>query len=366
MGEGRRRRRNPWSLVLLILLFCCGIAFALSRMGVKLLQRESFGATQTIDIVNLQRVEALPDGFVYYDGSVAACIDLAGDVRWSYMLGASADIHATSYGTAAWSGDLLTLIESDGVTSYTGNMEDSILSASMDRRYTAVLLGEETGGKLVLLDKDGRKVSQIALDDVSAMRYGFFSDGSLLWVMVMDTNGTTPSCTIQTYRPGKEIVGSIKDAEQLCYSVLFQSSQVLVAGDTYLKTFDYTGTENRARRRLIYGWKLEDFDPYALDPLMVLVNDAQCKQENDMRDVRVLRSNLDRVMRFPYGCNELRAVGDTLYGFSADGRVMIYPVDADSASVYQLGTRIDRVYGVTQSGIAILGEGNRVHMVSLV
>ena len=76
-------------------------------------------------------------------------------------------------------------------------------------------------------------------------------------------------------------MGSIHDNEQLAYAVMFQSSQVLVAGDTYLRTYDYTGTEDSAKRRLIYGWYLASADEKATEPLMAFVNDAQCKGESD-------------------------------------------------------------------------------------
>ena len=148
--------------------------------------------------------------------------------------------------------------------------------------------------------------------------------------------------------------------------VMFQSSKVCVAGDTYLKTDDYTGTENKDARRLIYGWYLSSADQGASDPLMVFVNDAQCKGESDIRDVRLLRSDIDRVVRMPFGCKSVVAVGNTVYGFSSDGHLMILPASSGAAQAYQLSIRIDQVYGVTRDGVAVVRSGGVIYLVTLV
>jgi len=217
----------------------------------------------------------------------------------------------------------------------------------------------------VLMENGGRQINKITLTGQTAVDYGFFSNGSLLWVMVCDTNGTVPVCTIQTYRPGKEIVGSIGDTQQLVYAVMFQSNQVCVAGDTYLKVYDYTGTEDATKRKLIYGWYLADSDDHSSDPLMAFVTDSQYSG-SDIRDVRMVRSNLDQVIRLPFGCMELVCVGDTIYGFASDGHMMILKAGAQKADAYRLNLAIDRVYGVTRDGVAILGSGSGTYLVNLV
>lgn len=364
--DKRNSARNSWAIVLLILVLSCAIAFGAAKLSTKIFTSNSFGHTKTLDIANLQDLQATADGFVYYDGSTVSSINSSGDVRWSYLVGADAGFSATDYGVATWVGNTITLIDGkSGSTSFNGNMEEDVLSAYIGDQYTAILIGSETNSTIVLMESGGKQVSQIVLEDVSAIDYGFFSNGSLLWVMVLDSNGTVPTCNIQTYRPGKEIVGSIHDNEQLSYAVMFQSSKVCVAGDTYLKTYDYTGTENKSARRLIYGWYLSSADQTANDPLMVFVNDAQLNGESDIRDVRMVRSDLDRVIRFPFGCMSVVARGDTIYGFSNEGHLMMVGVNESTPRAYQLNLRIDTVYGVTKDGVAILGNGGSIYLVDL-
>ena len=364
--DQRKSGRSPWAIVLLILVLCCALAYGIAALGTSIFASDDFGHTETVDIANLQDLQATADGFVYYDGSTVSSIDSHGDVRWSYLVGAEAGFSATDYGVATWVGKTITLIDDkSGSTTFNGNMDENVLSAHVGDEYTAILTGTETNSTIVLMESGGKQVSQIVLDDVSAIDYGFFSNGSLLWVMVCDSNGTVPSCNIQTYKPGKEIVGSIHDNEQMAYAVMFQSSQVCVAGDTYLKTYDYTGIENKNNRKLIYGWYLACSDHTSSDPLMVFVNDAQYKGESEIRDVRLMRSNLDRVVRLPFGCMDVVAVGDTIYGFAADGHLVMQNVHDSTAQAYQMNMRIDTVYGVTRDGVAILGNGGTIYLVDL-
>lgn len=366
MGK-RRSRQTPWAIVLLVLLVCCAAAFGIGKMGSNALAGDTIGHAKAVNIANIQDLQTIDTGFVYYDGSTVSAIASDGGVKWSYLVGANAGFRASNSGVATWVGQTITLIDShSGDTIFNGTMADNVLSACVGDKYTAILIGEESNSTIVLMENGGKQVNQIPLQDITAVDYGFFSNESLLWVMLCDSNGTVPKCTIQTYRPGKEIVGSISDNEQLSYAVMFQSAQVCVVGDTYLKVYDYSGTEDSSRRELVYGWYLSSADKGASDPLMVFVNDAQCKGESDIRDVRLLRSDIDRVVRMPFGCKSVVAVGNTVYGFSSDGHLMILPASSGAAQAYQLSIRIDQVYGVTRDGVAVVRSGGVIYLVTLV
>lgn len=364
--EKTRVVRNPWSMVLLIVALCIGIAFGVAAISHNTKNKSNLGDYQAINIVNIQRLETTDNGFIYYDGNTVSAISSTGKVKWSYLVGTNADISVGRTGVAAWSGKVITLIDiEDGSTIFNGTMAQDILSAHIGEKYTAVLIGEETDSITVIMENGGNQVNQIAQEDVVVIDYGFFANGSLFWTMICDSNGTVPTCDIQTYRPGKEIVGSISDTEQLAYAVMFQSAKICVAGDTYLKIYDYTGTENASGRKLVYGWYLQDADENAVDPLMAFVNDAQRMGNSAIQDVRLIRSNLDKVVHLPFGCIDVIAKGDTLYGFSSDGHLMIYPQDADCAECYQLGFYIDKVYGVTGDGVAVVSSGGTICLVKL-
>lgn len=364
--ERYRRGRLPWAIVLLIVVLSCAIAYCGALIFTRARDATSFGNQRTLTLDNLQKLEAVQDGFVYYDGNAVAKVGDDGDFRWSYMLGAGADFNATDAGVAAWTGKKLTLInDGSGTADFSGNMDDDVLSAAMGSEYAAVLVGQEHNSTIVLMETGGRRVDSIALSGQTVLDYGFFYNDTLFWVMTLDTNGTTPSCTVNTYRPGRRQVGAISDGEQILYHVVFQSNQICVTGESYVKVFDYSGTEVKNKRTLVYGWTLADADETNDNPMMAFSMNGQYGGDSPVQDVRLIRGDTSQVMRMPYGCASLVARGDRVYGFSRDGMVMIARMGRQKVDAYQLSAAFDKVYGVTDGNVAVLGAGNVVYLVSL-
>ena len=363
--EQKRQGRLPAAIALLIVVFACVVAFMGSRIISGPTRKSAFDY-RSVTIPLNAGIEVVDDGFIYYDGSAIASVTTEAKVKWSYLIGKDADFDATDYGVAAWSGDKMTLIDAQtGTTSFSGNMETDILSARMGEKYTAVLLGPEHDSTIVLMEKGGRRVNSITLTSQTVIDYGFFSKGSLLWVMSLDSSGTVPSCTINTYRPGKERVGMIHDNEQLMYGVVFQQSYFCCPGDTFLKVYDYTGNEDKSRRKLVYGWFMAALDDAVDDPMMAFVPSDQYDSAAGMQDLRMIRANLDQQVRMPYGCQSLIARNNRVYGFSTEGYVMIAEQGKYEVSAYRLPMAFDRIYGVTNNSFAVLGNGNTVHMLNL-
>ena len=364
--ERNRKARLPWAIALLIVVFVLIISLVAGRIISKITHHSAYGY-KAVQLASNLGLEVVDDGFVYYDGSYIGTVTTDGRIKWSYLIGRNADFHANASGVAAWSGESLTLIDNQtGTPSFSSAMETEVLSACIGNRYTAVLLGPEYNSTIVLMEPGGRRVNSITLTNQTVIDYGFFSNGSLLWVMSLDTSGTVPSCTVNTYRPGKEMVGSIHDNEQLVYGMVFQSSYFCCAGDTFLKVYDYTGKEDKTRRRKVYGWYMAALDESVLDdPLMAFVPTAQYDSEKGMQDVRLIRANLDQQVRMPYGCQSLIARNDRVYGFSTDGYVTIATQGSQSVSAYALPMAFDKVYGVTANNMAILGNGNIIYILNL-
>ena len=363
-----RRGRLPWSLVAIVTAACLAVALvgALFIHG-----RQSgggFGSYQVLQIASAQGLTAVTDGFVCYDGGSVMKIGDDGAVKWSYLVGSGAGFHAGKSGTAAWLGRTLTLLDDKtGVSSFSGTMDEDVISAHMGANYTAVVLAPEHNSTVVLMENSGRRIDSITLSDVTVIDYGFFYNDSLFWVMTLDTSGTVPSCTVTTYSPGRRMVGSISDAEQVIYRVLFRSQQagITAVGDVHVKQFGYNGVEDKTRRVLVYGWTLADYDDYGDNPLMAFVPNAQNDAGNRMRDVRLMRGTRDQTIRLPYGADAMVARGEVLYAFSSDGYVMEASLGKQRADAYALDVPFDTVYGVTDRGVAILGRGNLVYLVNL-
>ena len=364
--ENRRNQRIPPAIALLIVVFACAVAYFGARLFTGMSRRTAYDY-KTVNVPSSVALEVVDDGFVYYDGSSIVAQSTEPSVKWSYLIGKDASFHAGSFGVAAWSENALTLIDANtGTTAYSVKLDAEVLSARVGERYTAVALGPEHDSTIVLLDAGGKKVNSITLTSQTVIDYGFLSKGTLLWVMTLDTSGTTPSCTINTYRPGKERVGMIHDNEQLVYGVVFQSSFYCCVGNTYLKVYDYTGnSENKDRRRLVYGWYMAALDDALDDPMMAFVPSGQYDSPDGMRDVRMIRANLDQQVRMPYGCQSLIARNNRVYGFSTEGYIMIAEQGRDRVNAYRLPLQFDRIYGVTGNNFAVLGSGSMIYLMDM-
>ena len=365
--ERGRNAKFSWPAVVLIVLIVCAISYLLA-LGISKGGSNALGNCKVLSLSSNQGVQVTSQGFVYYDGGSLGMVNAQGNTRWSYMIGAGCDFCATDAGVAAWNGNTLTLIEMDkGVTTYSGTMEGKIISAKMGEKYSAVVVeAEENDSTIILLDASGRKMTPyIEMEEQMVVDYGFFSGGTLFWELSLDASGTAPTTKISTYQPGRSHRGNITNTDQVLYRVLFQSSRILCVGETYVKAYDYMGTENTAARQLVYGWYLADADAASENPLMAFAANAQYDGGSSIQDVRLMRGEESQIVRFPFGCKALSVRGDRVYGFSTEGYVMIAQLGKQRVLAYQLPVGMDEVYGVTKDNTAILGFGNDVYLVSL-
>lgn len=365
--ERERRARLPWAIVLLILALSCAIAIAAARIFVNATTRTSFTTPRRLDLNSVQSVQTVGDGFVYYDGNSIVEVDSDGRIRWSYLVGSGASYDARDAGVASWVGRTLMLLDGEtGIPDYSDTMPSDVVSARMGEQYAAVLLGsEDSTSSIVLMETGGTQIDTISLTGQDVVDYGFFADDTLFWMMVLDTDGTVPTCTINVYRPGRRLVGSISDSEQIFYHVLFESAQLVTVGETHLKIYEYNGTEYEDRRRLLYGWTLADADDNSDDPMMAFVPNGEYDTGALMQDIRMIRGDRERTVRAPYGCEWLIAAGDCVYGFTREGYVMEARLDRQQVNAYPLNLALDAVYGVTDDGVAVLGSGGEVYLARL-
>ena len=196
------------------------------------------------------------------------------------------------------------------------------------------------------------------------MDFGFFSNGALLWVMTMDTSGSVPMSIITTYQPGRQTLGSVREIEEVVYRTLFQASQLRAVGTTYIKTYDYAGSEIASERKLVYGWYMEAVEENVSDPLMALVPVAQSDAMAQISDVKLIQGGTERLLRMPFPCDAIFCRAGTLYGFS-DSAVMICRAGETRARAYQLPIVVDGVVGVTSANTAIVESAGELYTIAL-
>lgn len=312
-----------------------------------------------------QTVKVWEDGVIYSDGTSLHALDGSGRQKWTYPVGTGLDFEVGDQTIAAWSGSTLALLDSkSGASLLTTTMSDTILSARAGSTYAAVLVGEEHSATLAVLDLNGRQVDTIDLASLTVLDFDFFSDGSMLWVMALNTEGSQTMSTVSTYRPGRVQSGSITDTQQLVYHVAFTSSNVQTVGTTWLKYYDYTGLELTDQRKLLYGWTMLASDEISSTQTMVFAPESEVGTAATISDLRVVSGSSDRIVRMPFPCYAVTVRSATLYGFS--GRyAMVYRASDTHAVAYTLPFETTSYLGITRDNAAVLVSGDSIYLVSL-
>lgn len=360
----KRTAHTPWAAVLLIVLACAAVA-ALGAYLITHAGRTSAGTCTLTTARAGSDIRILDDGIIYYDGAMIGALDANGNLKWNYSAGINAEYNVGTGGVASWTGTSLSFIDkATGSTLFSGPISQPVISAVVGTQYAAALLGSENSAQLRIYETTGREIDQIDLSGKTVLDYGFFSNGALLWVMALDTSGSVPMSSITTYQPGKNTLGSVTEIEEILYRTHFQASRLKAIGTTYIKTYDYTGTEVQNERKLVYGWYVMAMDENAQDPLMALVPVAQSEALAEISDVKLMHGDEERIVRLPFPCDSVFCQSGTLYGFS-DNAVMVCPPGESLVTAYQLPIRADRVIGVTSAKIAVIESGGGVYYVTL-
>lgn len=349
------------------------ICIAAIAMLISILLARSFAAdtSTTLDKAILlpctgdREIEILGDGVVYSDGTALHALNQNGSQIWSSTIGADMSFSVAEGGVAAWSGDKLFLLNGEsGSPYYSGSLGKDIISARLGETYAAVLTGTESDATLLVLERGGSQVDAIPLAPELVMDYGFFSDGAILWVMTLNTEGTTPLSTVSTYRPGRTLAGSVTDPDQTVYRVFFQSRTICAVGSTYTRFYDYNGNENVDDRLLVYGWYLTAVGGSEDKPLMAFAPINQTDVSLAVSDVRIIHGDTDKIIRMPFTCSSIAASGNTVYGVNQQ-YVMIYEADSLKPVTYALPVRCDRLIGITGDRSLAMVSGNEVYLIPL-
>jgi len=302
----------------------------------------------------------------YLEGGSLHCVDTEGKYVWNVGVDANSQFQVSEHGIAVWNGIKYNIFEkSSGKTLASDTMKSEIISASVGDSYAAFVLAPEHGSTVVLTDHYGNTADTLTdFAGLTVLDYGFFEGRDLFWIMTLDSSGSTPACTISTFKPGKRNTGTIVDMEQVLYQVMFRSSQIIAVGTNYLRMFDYHGSEIADERVTVYGWYLHAVDKTSDNPLMLFVPNTQVEGETAISDVRMLRGHSERIVHIPVKCEQLVAKNSTLYGFSQSNLAVI-PFGETKAKVYNFPVVVDSVIGVTDNKTAVVTSGGSIFLVNL-
>ncbi len=375
--ENRRPIRLSLIAVLVVVVLLSMAAYFIANRIVDASSPRLREATSLPATAN-QVIKPLGSGCIYYDGGTLHALDERGRQIWSYPAGSMADFSVGDGGVAVWSGTMLSLLNAqNGTSSYSGNIEGSVIDARFGKTFVAVQIaqkGSETKNltdaqkehntTLLILDANAHQVDPIAMPNQTVLDFGFFSNDQLFWSMSLNTEGTVPICKVRSHKPGRMELGSFEDTEQVLYSVSFQSNEIRVVGDTYVKDYDYQGKEIAENRILVYGWCMFDRDPHQDNPMMVFVPISQADGTAGISDLRTIKGQQEQSIRLPMAAKQVFVRNDTVYAFSNE-RVMVCRAGAIEPEIYGLPLTIDKVVSLTDNHAAIVTSGVSTYMIPL-
>lgn len=361
----KRKQTLRWPAVLALV-----VAMTLAAYLIALAMREG-GDTPLSSVVRLNTVSnrdvRVSGKNVYYlEGGSLHCVTSEGKYVWNLGVDSDSEFSASEHGVAVWNRKKLTLVDKEtGHLLTSKTMDGEILSALVGDRYAAVVIGPEHASTVALLNSSGDVVDTLtSFDGYTVLDYGFYEGQELFWIMTLDSAGSTPSCRISTFIPGKRETGTIEDTEQVIYQVMFRSNYIAAVGTNYLRLYDYTANEKKNQRVTVYGWYMEAVDKRSDDPLMLFVPNQQMEGSIAISDVRMIRGSSEQIVHLPVVCSTLLADGSTMYGFSQE-YLVCSAFGEKKSTVYKLPVLVDTVIGITTDHTAVVTSGGSIYLIRL-
>ncbi len=201
-------------------------------------------------------VYAWADGVLCVDKRQLICANTKGVTQWHTEL-PEENMKAARQGdlTVAWGGTVVVVIDAEGQVLRTQTTTGDVVTVAPGKNQYAVITREDNQHRMRLYTlKSEDPADEELFPYQSVIGVGFYGqDLGLLWVLYIDSHGTTPVTRLSTY--GKMTTGITLNGE-VGYLAVPQTDATYLVGTHTLTTWQKTGSERDSK--LIYGWNLQD------------------------------------------------------------------------------------------------------------
>lgn len=354
----RSTRIIVFALVLVLSLGVVAAAYALAHTVNR--QDDQPVPLNCSSIDNLQT----DDKYIYfYVDDVLYCYGENGELNWQQVLGPGADYRVYESGVAAWQGTQLFLIAKDGSMLYSGALNTEISSCALCSNYAAVETVSNGQNVLQVIEHNGKVIDTLDMSSLTLLDYGFFSDNAMMWVMTLNTEGTTPLTQVDTYQPARFQTGSIPDSTQVIYKVVLDNNELVLIGTDTLSRYSYTGKEVSGSSRLIYGWYFMDAYVSSSRQAYVFAPMRELNDSISIKNMRVITGSDDYTVHFQLPCMSIHAGADAAYALS-NQYVFKNVYGEKNTLAYELPIHVDQVVAFTDDMAVVVSE-QRVYLINL-
>ena len=374
MNEGKKKKnskvtqqlRKLLATIALAAIIALAVSYAFSNTG-----REELGRVTRIGATLSQNVTPFGDSVIFYDGTTLHCMAATGGNEWSYQIGTNADYDATQDRIVAWSGNDLYILNSRGRLIYNNKMSDAVQFASAGSEYVAVYVGEEDNGVISVINEAGQTVDNVTISNQTLLDIGFFKtvttssaqEQELMWALGLDTTGTVVSTELQTFQPGKLSTGRSSLGEHIAYKVYSVGGELEVVTTRQIMHYNYRVLE-QSNPTLIYGYTVEDVKTNNGVTYQLLIPAQESREGVHINNVRLMYSNVDRVLHLPSECLSAALGTHSVYAFSANA-VYVCKFGETNFTAHAMPINVTAVLGMMTDNRAVVASGSEIYVVEL-
>lgn len=363
----QRKKKNLSPVVVLVAAIAVVVLIVVLVLSVgSSSSTETTGRAVRLGALSTQKVTPFGEDILYYDGTMLQCVSDSGSTRWNFQVGANAGFSAGPGRVVAWSANQIYALNDKGQNTYNNKMAGEIQFARIGSQYVAAFVGTSDTGTVYVIDKDGSSVDAISFTDQTLLDMGFFtmSDGEYLWIMGIDTSGTVISTFLQTYQPGRLVLGNATLGEQLVYKIYY-TDKLYVVDTRKIRAYDYRITrDTNTDDVLIYGWYMQDIRKVGKHTYQLFVPAPASDGSLNAASLRLMWGTNDRVLHLPADCIGAYLGSKSVYAFSGT-HVYSCRYGEQVFTAYTMPVQITKVLGMLQNDKVIVASGSDTYVISL-
>ena len=352
----RRRRRNKRQY--LIPLICAAAFLVVGTLLYALIF--GFGASAEsfypLAVTPETDVEVNGENVYYLSGSTLNCADKKGAELWRVKLTSGAvNLSVSDTQICVYSSDMATVLTAQGDHIYTLSTTDyKTKSVRCGGEYTALLSQTQDAQYLRVFNSEGAEIYRCEYPAEEILDYGFYGSNDLLFVLTLDTTGTSPISRVTTISPATQaLTGTVDIADQLISDVDFHDTDMLLCGTSTLAVYDNFGKQTDSSS--IHGLMRADSSVgeggyvYAFLPKDV-------SELTSSSTVRIIGSTggteLDTNIQLPSGMKGVYVSQNKLYCVMADS-VFIYKLSGEFERTLDAPAQIESVHKLGEDKLEI-------------
>lgn len=312
---------------------------------------------------SIDNLQTDSENIYFYVDDILYCYSETGQLIWQQTLGPDADYRVYDDGVAAWQGVRLFLIAKDGAMLYSGSLNTEISSCALCASYAAIETTVNGANVLQVMEYNGKVIDTLDMSALTLLDYGFFSDNNMMWVMTLNTEGTTPLTRVDTYQPARFQTGSIPDSSQVVYKVVLDNNDLVLIGTNTANRYSYTGKDISESAKLVYGWYFMDAYTGSGRNSYIFAPTRELESSISIKDMRVISASDDYTVHFQLPCMSIHAGEKAAYALS--NQYVFKNVYGDRRTLaYELPLYVDQVVAFTDDMAVIVAE-QRVFLIKL-